>query len=114
MQSTGMTVEMIGANHASPQLMAALHTMRGSTERLLRESLSLSPQVVNMRLALEIGVIQTYAAKILGLLATRDPLRERVHLNKWEIAGFGLASLAHGLMRRAARRFSVSDQVSRA
>jgi len=114
MQSAGMTVEMIGADHASPQMIAALRGLAVATERLLTESLALAPQVNNTRLALEIGVIQTYAAKILAMLKTRDPLCERVHLRKWEIMGFGLMSLAGGLYRRAARKLSTSGQVSRA
>jgi squalene synthase HpnC len=114
MQASGMTIDMIGADRASPQMIAALRGLIAGTERLLTESLALAPQVNNTRLALEIGVIQTYAAKILAMLKTRDPLRERVHLNKWEITGFGLMSLAGGLCRRTARRLSMSGQVSRA
>jgi hydroxysqualene synthase len=114
MAATGMTIEMIGADRSSPQLIAALRTLVTGTERLLTESLALAPQVNNTRLALEIGVIQTYAAKILKLLKTRDPLCERVHLGKWEIMGFGLISLAGGLCRRATRKVSASGQVSRA
>jgi hydroxysqualene synthase len=114
MHACRMTVEMIGADRSSPQMLAALRQLTAGTERLLTESLALAPQVNNMRLALEIGVIQTYAAKILGLLKTRDPLCDRVHLNKWEIMGFGLTSLAAGLCRRATRKLSPSGQVSRA
>jgi squalene synthase HpnC len=114
MQATGMTIEMIGQDRASPQMLAALRTLTAGTERLLAESLALAPQVVNTRLALEIGVIQTYAARILAMLKTRDPLSERVHLTKWQIMGHGLTSLAGGLLRRALRKPSVSDQVSRA
>jgi hydroxysqualene synthase len=114
MQASGMTIEMIGAERAAPQMITALRTLTAGTERLLTESLALAPQVNNTRLALEIGVIQTYAAKILAMLKTRDPLSERVHLGKWEIAGFGLMSLAGGLARRAGRKLSLSGQVSRA
>ena len=114
MQATGMTVDMLGAERASPQLLAALRSLVVGTERLLEQSLALAPQVVNTRLALEIGVIQTYATKILDLLKTRDPLQERVHLTKWQVMGHGLTSIAGGLLRRAVRKPSVSDQVSRA
>jgi squalene synthase HpnC len=114
MQASGMTIEMIGAERAAPQMITALRTLTAGTERLLTESLALAPQVNNTRLALEIGVIQTYAAKILAMLKMRDPLSERVHLGKWEIAGFGLVSLAGGLARRAGRKLSMSGQVSRA
>jgi squalene synthase HpnC len=114
MQASGMTLEMIGADRAAPQMVTALRSLTIGTERLLTESLSLAPQVNNARLALEIGVIQTYAAKILAMLKTRDPLSDRVHLSKWEIAGFGLMSLAGGIVRRAGRKLSMSGQVSRA
>ena len=109
-----MTVDMLGAERASPQLLAALRSLVVGTERLLEQSLALAPQVVNTRLALEIGVIQTYATKILALLKTRDPLQERVHLTKWQVMGHGPTSIAGGLLRRAVRKPSVSDQVSRA
>jgi hydroxysqualene synthase len=114
MKAAGMTIEMLRADRSSPEMTATVRGLTAGVERLLNESLALAPQVVNTRLALEIGVIQTYAAKILAMLKTRDPLCERVHLNKWEIMGFGLTSLAGGLLRRAGRRFTMSRQVSRA
>jgi squalene synthase HpnC len=114
MQATGMTVDMLGAERASPQLLAALRSLVVGTERLLEDGRALAPQVVNTRLALEIGIIQTYAEKILGLLKRRDPLQERVHLTKWQVMGHGLISIAGGLLRRAVRKSPVSDQVSRA
>lgn len=114
MDAGGMTVEMIGADRSSPQMAQCLRKLTADSERLLHESLALAPQVVNTRLALEIGVIQTYAQQIVELLKTRDPLRERVHLNKWQLAGHGLGSLAGGLFRRAGRRLFASGQISRA
>ena len=114
MDACGMTVEMIGADRSSPQMTQCLRKLTADTERLLHESLALAPQVVNTRLALEIGVIQTYAQQIIELLKIRDPLHERVHLNKWQIAGYGLGSLAGGLFRRAGRRLLASGQISRA
>jgi squalene synthase HpnC len=114
MKISGMTVEMLGADRSAPEMAATVRGLTMGVERLLKESLALAPQVVNMRLALEIGVIQTYAEKILAMLKTRDPLSERVHLNKWQTMGFLLTSLAGGLLRRAGRRFAASGQVSRA
>lgn len=114
MDAAGITTDAIGAQQASPALRKCLLDLTVGAERLLHESLTLAPQVNNMRLALEIGVIQTYAQKIIDMLKTRDPLRERVHLNKWELLGFSLTSLAGGLVRRAGRRLSTSGQTSRA
>jgi phytoene/squalene synthetase len=97
-------VEAIGAARASPGLLRCLREMTAQTERLLRDSEVLPLQVANTRLALEITVIQTYARRILGLLKSRDPLSERVHLGKWTMAGFGVAALATGLCRRVTRK----------
>jgi len=112
MTAAGMTVEMLAADRSTPEMTATLRGLTTGIERLLNESQALAPQVANMRLALEIGVIQSYAANILALLKTRDPLHERVHLNKWQSIGFLLSSLAGGLLRRAGRK--LTPQVSRA
>ena len=113
MDAAGITPEAIGEPQASPALRKCLLDLTLGAERLLHESLVLAPQVENTRLALEIGVIQTYAQKIIDMLKVRDPLVERVHLNKWEVLGFSLTSIAGGLLRRAGRS-STSGQTSRA
>jgi hydroxysqualene synthase len=113
MDAAGITAEAIGEPQASPALRKCLLDLTLGAERLLHESLVLAPQVENTRLALEIGVIQTYAQKIIDMLKVRDPLVERVHLNKWEVLGFSLTSIAGGLLRRAGRS-SASGQTSRA
>ena len=113
MDAAGITPEAIGEPQASPALRKCLLDLTLGAERLLHESLVLAPQVENTRLALEIGVIQTYAQKIIDMLKVRDPLVERVHLNKWEVLGFSLTSIAGGLLRRAGRS-STTGQTSRA
>src|SRR6185369_2823278 len=50
MQATGMTADMLGAERASPQLLAALRSLVIGTERLLEDGRALAPQVVNTRL----------------------------------------------------------------
>jgi hypothetical protein len=109
-----MTVEMLGADRSAPEMTATLRGLTGGIEQLLNESRALVLQVANLRLALEIGVIQTYAEKILAMLKTRDPLCERVHLNKWQTPGLLFTSLAGGLLRRTGRKLGMSGQVSRA
>ncbi|ETR76651.1 hypothetical protein X566_02635 [Afipia sp. P52-10] len=113
MDAAGVSVEAIGEDQASPALRKCLHDLALGAERLLHDSLVLAPQVQNTRLALEIGVIQTYAQKIVDMLKVRDPLRERVHLNKWELLGASVTSLAGGLLRRAGRA-ATPGQTSRA
>ena len=55
-------------------LLQCLHALAVRTETLLNESKSLSAEVKDFRLGLEIAVIQAFADKIVGMLKVRDPL----------------------------------------
>ena len=78
------------------------------TEALLDESKSLSAEVRDFRLGLEIAVIQAFADKIVGMLKVRDPLSERVHLSQLELLGQSLGGMVGEMTRRAAGRRPVS------
>ena len=95
----GARVEELREEQSSPSLLAAIRDLIPGTERLLREGEVLATQVRDIRLAMEIRVIQIYAEKILALLKTRDPLRDVVHLSSWEMMFYGLMGLASGLYR---------------
>ena len=95
----GARVEELREEQSSPSLLAAIRDLIPGTERLLREGEVLATQVRDIRLAMEIRVIQIYAEKILALLKTRDPLRDVVHLRSWEMMLYGLMGLASGLYR---------------
>jgi hydroxysqualene synthase len=99
--AAGATVEMLGADRSSPQLLQCLHALARRTENLLGDSRSLACQVRDTRLGLEISVIDTFADKIVNLLKVRDPLSERVHLGKQQMLGYALSAMACGLFRRA-------------
>ena len=71
--ASGATVEMLGEGRASPQLLQCLHALAVRTKALLDESKSLSAEVKDFRLGLEISVIQAFADKIVHLLKLRDP-----------------------------------------
>ncbi len=106
--ASGATVEMLGEGRASPQLLQCLHALAVRTKALLDESKSLSAEVKDYRLGLEISVIQAFADKIVHLLKLRDPLRERVHLNAVELLTFSLGGVAGEMARRASGRRHVS------
>lgn len=101
MEAKGASVEMLALDRASPQMIACIRELADKTGRLLEQSHALGPQVRDRRLALEIAVIQSFAARILALLKTRDPLSETVHLSKLQMAGSAMAALAGGVVRRA-------------
>jgi hypothetical protein len=78
------------------------------TEVLLNESKSLSAEVKDVRLGIEVSVIQTFADKIVRLLKVRDPLSERVHLGPIELLAYSVGGIASEMTRRAIGRRPVS------
>jgi squalene synthase HpnC len=109
---SGASVEMLGADRASPELLKCLHALAQRTEVLLQESRSLAGEVKDTRLGMEISVIDAFADKIVNLLKIRDPLSERVHLSKQQMLGYALSAMACGLFRRATGQASPVRPVS--
>jgi hydroxysqualene synthase len=104
----GAPVEALGHGRASPELLRCLHSLAARTQALLEESKSLSAEVKDFRLGLEISVIQAFADKIVRLLKVRDPLSERVHLGPIELLAYSLNGIASEIGRRAVGRRHVS------
>jgi hydroxysqualene synthase len=106
--AAGATVEQLEDAGAPAPLLQCLHALAARTEGLLEESKSLSAEVRDFRLGLEISVIQAFADKIVRLLKVRDPLSERVHLGPVELLAFSLSGMAGEITRRAMGRRPVS------
>jgi squalene synthase HpnC len=106
--AAGATVEELGLKRASPSLLQCLHALAVRTETLLDEGKSLSAEVKDLRLGLEVSVIQAFADKIVRLLKVRDPLSERVHLGPLELLAYSLGGMASETTRRALGRRPVS------
>jgi hydroxysqualene synthase len=68
---------------------------------LLRKAEPLALAVNDLRLGLEIAVIQRLAKVLSRRLSRRDPLSERVHLTAGEAAATSIAAVVRGLSRRA-------------
>jgi phytoene/squalene synthetase len=106
--ATGATVEGLGEERASQPLLQCLHSLAVRTEALLNQSKSLSAEVKDFRLALEISVIQAFADRIVGMLKVRDPLSEKVHLGPTELLGHSVAGMTGEMIRRLAGRRPLS------
>jgi squalene synthase HpnC len=106
----GADVEALGADHASPALLGSIRKLARRTAGLLNDSRPFSCSIDDIRLALEVAVIQTYAERLVGVLGRRDPLSERVHLGKAGVAGFGLLGLLWGATRRVGRVFAAGHK----
>ena len=102
--ASGATVEMLGEAKSQPALLQCLQALAVRTETLLGESKSLSSEIRDFRLGLEVAVIQAFAEKIVGMLKVRDPLGERVHLSKPELLAQSFGGMVGEMIRRAAGR----------
>jgi squalene synthase HpnC len=106
--ASGAAVEMLGEAKSPAPLLQCLQALAVRTESLLSESRSLSAEVKDLRLGVEISVIQSFADKIVRMLKVRDPLSERVHLSPLELLGQSLAGIGSEMMRRAVGLHPVS------
>jgi squalene synthase HpnC len=106
--AAGASVEELGQKKASPPLLQCLHALAVRTKGLLDDSQSLSAEVRDFRLGLEISVIQAFADKIVGLLKVRDPLSENVHLGPTQLLAHSIGGVASEMIRRASRRRPLS------
>jgi phytoene/squalene synthetase len=110
--AAGATVEMLGEAKSPPALLQCLQALAGRTQALLGESKRLSAEVRDLRLGVEISVIQSFADKIVRMLKVRDPLSDRVHLSPLELLGHSLAGVSAEMVRRAVGRHPVSKPVA--
>ena len=108
LEASGATVEALGLPKAPASLLQCLHSLAARTQSLLDESKSLSAEVKDLRLGVEISVIQSFADRIVRLLKLRDPLSERVHLGPVELLAYSLGGVASEIVRRASGRRPVS------
>jgi squalene synthase HpnC len=106
--AAGASVEALSAGRASAPLLQCLHSLAARTEGLLNDSRSLSAEVKDFRLGLEISVIQRFADKIVQMLKVRDPLSETVHLGPTELLAHSVGGIAGELTRRAVGRRALS------
>ncbi|TYL83841.1 squalene synthase HpnC [Bradyrhizobium cytisi] len=106
--ASGAAVEQLGLARSPPAMLACLQGLAVRNEALLNEGRSLSAEIRDVRLGVDVAVIQAYADRIVRLLKVRDPLRERVHLTKLELLTFSLAGMIGEIGRRAIGRKAIS------
>jgi hydroxysqualene synthase len=107
--AAGASVEQLGQKSAPALLLQCLHSLALRTEALLNQSKSLSAEVRDFRLGLEISVIQSFADKIVRMLKVRDPLSQTVHLGPTQLLAHSLGGMASEMTRRAVGRRPVSN-----
>ena len=106
--AAGASVEQLGGDRAPPPLLQCLQSLAVRTEVLLDQSRSLGAEVRDLRLGLEISVIQSFADRIVGMLKVRDPLSQNVHLGPVQLLAHSVGGIASEMTRRAIGRRPVS------
>ncbi|MDT8331573.1 squalene synthase HpnC [Roseomonas gilardii] len=100
LERAGIGVEALDAPAASPALRGVIATLAEKTAGLLDASRAFSTQIQDLRLSVEVGVIQKLAESLTIRLLRRDPLAERVHHRRAEALGLALLGAAGTLGTR--------------
>ena len=100
----GISVEDLGQSRSSAALRRVIADLARRTAGLLSVAKPLAGRVRDLRLALDVGVIQTIAEGLTHRLTLRDPLSERVHHTKFEAASAALRGAATTLGARLSAR----------
>jgi squalene synthase HpnC len=110
LERNGLTPEALAKPQASPELRRCLREMVERTSSLLQNSEAFSMQINDLRLALEVAVIQRLARTLVAILRNRDPLSERVHLGAGGTIAAASIAVVQAMGRRTARRFGAARQ----
>jgi len=97
MKAAGIDGGHLDAAHASPGLRAVLDRCLAGTETLLAEARRLPGALSDRRLGLESSVIVAIAVRLTALLRARDPVAERVELNRAQFISCGVIGVIRGL-----------------
>ena len=100
--AAGADVTELGAAQSSPALRSVIVAMAERTLDLLAQSSVFSAQIRDKRLAVEVAIIQRLAESLTRRLITHDPLSERVHHHKAEMAGLAAWAALKALGKRLA------------
>jgi squalene synthase HpnC len=107
----GADIESLGGHQASAALRDVIGDLAQRTSALLASSRDFADQIMDRRLALEVGVIQTLAESLATRLAHRDPLSQRVHHSPLEMIGLALRG-GFGVAVRRLRKKGLGGRAS--
>jgi squalene synthase HpnC len=100
MAEHGADPEMLSAARATPALRSVIVALARRNAQLLAQSAPFAAHIRDRRLALDVSLIQRLAEDLNGRLLVRDPLSERVHHRKTEMAGLAVSAFARFLGAR--------------
>jgi len=82
--TVGARTAELGEDKASPALLTVIHACAERTQHLLADAAPFARRIRDLRLGVEVAVIQRLAVSLTARLRRRDPLSERVHHGKAE------------------------------
>jgi len=106
LKENGLDVTALALAKASPALGCVITGLAAKNGALLQESCRFAGLIRDVRLALEVDLIQTLAEDLNAMLASRDPLSEKVHHSKARVASLFVGRLPFFLFSRVRRRRS--------
>jgi phytoene/squalene synthetase len=101
--AAGLTPDALANSPASPPLRSVFRATVTRNQALLDHAAEFHDAINDRRLALEVAVIHRLALDLNQRLLTRDPLSERVHHGRVEMATLGLAAMTRHLLPRSSR-----------
>lgn len=104
LSAEGLDVGVLGGERSSAPLRRCLDRLAEETDRLLDHSEAFAAHIKDTRLACEVAVIQRLARRLTDVLQERDPLNERVHLSKPEMAATAMRGILDVVGTRLFRR----------
>jgi squalene synthase HpnC len=102
--AAGIGVEALDEPVASPALRSVITALAHKTMDLLTVSRGFARGIRDGRLALEVGVIQALAEDLCRGLMVKDPLSQKVHHSKPQMAAVALSAMVRTVLVRAGGR----------
>lgn len=103
LRAAGVKAQDVSADAASPALRSVFDKCLAATKDLLEEAKQLPGLLYSRRLAMESAVIVDIACKLVKELEKRDPVAERVELNKRQYLASTAKGAWHGFWQRQHR-----------
>ena len=99
-----LSVTALSGKAAGPALKRVLAGLAARNAALLEQSRSFAARIRDGRLAMEVDLIQTLAEDLNAMLKIRDPLSQKVHHSKMDIAALFMKRLPGFALSRMVRR----------
>lgn len=98
--AAGLDVSVLAEAKARPELLAIIRDLTRQTQDLLRISAGFAKGIRDLRLSMEVAIIQRLAEDLCAILLARDPLSQPVHHTKPRAAVLALGAVMGQALRR--------------